>query len=761
MTYASDVTGTRAHRVGYYIAIAGITERLATHDMTDHGLSGTYLPVIVRDSVRGSMQRLDKMRHIVTPGTLGFSVFEHPTYVDQLQDILRRRGGTETTLASEISATGAAITLGSGTNTYADGTVIHIDREAITLGSHVAAGAYSGCTRGANGTDPIAHRAGAKISDAPRHWLDRKVTLYGVNLDTGTESALRSGVISSPLRFTNGVYPIQATDLMTHFNRTCLSGWQTTRVEKIEYVALAVGGNNVAGMRFYLADPRQLVDDAFVAIEVNGRRGVYYVESGHLDTSTGYIGIACGWGGSAWVGGDLITAADLGFESPNQNASFVDVTLRQIGRYSDWPMFVALQAMTSRAGDSENGTFDILAGRAVDFDSGGDLVEKRVGAGLPETWIESDVGDAGSWNVAIPSIAGKVTGFIDKPVRLIDFLTDEILWRAGGFAYVDGSGVFKFQRYEPRTTRSTLSSLGKDVIGEVVDTWDAEDEIPGKALIKGNYDVASGEFLRTVEVTWEDTAGIYREHGKDRSLLEIESKSLVIGGETSLPPATLGAAAPVHPVALMMMLDRMRMWSLNAGRRHRLRLPWSESTNVVIGATLSLTDDRVPDLEGGSGVTARPVIVTGVDQKYSEGYLEAEVEELPTGVQWAPSAYVSSFSTVTITLDTTGPEASMHDGSPGLDFPDGAQIRIYDASASPPYTSSFTATIASTTATTIVLTGAPGTPPAAGDRITIEDGIPGDTGNTNAAGADVEDFAFAADSSYEVGSGDRAGPKWG
>ncbi len=747
MTYESDVEGGRTHRVGYYVAVDGIASRLATHDMGDFGLSGTYLPVITEGSLRGGGTRLDRARGIVLPATFGFSMAD----TSAVRAIIRRRGGTEDTLELAINSTQALIETGSGSQTWADGTVVHIGREAITLGTWSGgSGGYGSSVRGAHNTLAYPHLAGAVISDAPRHWYDRRAVLYAVNLDTGTEQAIRAGVISSVPKFENGLWQVEVTDLMTVLNRPIMHGWDEVPVESVATQTVTVNGSDTDGVRMQLSDYRQIQDDGFIAISYRGRVGVYYVYSGDLNTSN-YVDVS----NTSWRAGDVIA-----FDGDNglAAAGSGEVSVRQVGRYSEAPWAVALQVMLSIVGDGTNdATWDVLPGRSYVTTTTEDLSAKRVGAGIPAAWVASS--GAGTWNTHMGAGGeGTITGIIDEKQRLFDFLTNEILWRSGGFAYISVDGKLSFQLYKPAHIRAGVDTLGRDELGHVVSVWDAEDEVPGRAELECNYIIGQG-YQRKVEVIWEDNADLYGEHGRDQNHIRLQTKSLWVDGTGVMLPGVALATQPMPVTSVLLMLDRLRSRVLVGGRRARVRLPWTKHVDTVIGKQYSLTDDRMPDLEGGSGVTSRVYEVVGVDMDFQSGFIEAELEEVIAGAAIAPSCIVGSYASTTITIDTTGPEAGMYDSNPGSDFAADWVVRIYDASASPPYSSSTTATISSVTASTIVLTSTPSPTPAAGDIVTVEDGA--DSGNTNADGADVQDFAFGADSSFTVGSPARDGPKWG
>lgn len=108
--------------------------------------------------------------------------------------------------------------------------------------------------------------------------------------------------------------------------------------------------------------------------------------------------------------------------------------------------------------------------------------------------------------------------------------------------------------------------------------------------------------------------------------------------------------------------------------------------------------------------------------------------------------------TVRVNLDTTGTEADLFDTNPGQDFPLNCSVRIYDASASPPFSVSEVQQVVEVGDDYLMLDDAPSTfTMAAGDLVVLENSA--ETGNTNAAGGDVQDHLFQANDSDVIDSG--------
>jgi hypothetical protein len=173
-------------------------------------------------------------------------------------------------------------------------------------------------------------------------------------------------------------------------------------------------------------------------------------------------------------------------------------------------------------------------------------------------------------------------------------------------------------------------------------------------------------------------------------------------------------------------------------RKVRFQLPWKQHLTVKPGYVFKLTDDRLPDFAGSEGISQRTHEVTAANPDPQSGSLEVEAEEIPKGYLVAPSALVASYSSGTLTLNTS---TDFHGSEPGFDFMVGGIIRVFDASASPPFSVSNTEAILGLTASSITVSWGGAFTPASGDLIVLE--YSAATGSTAAnTGADAPDHLF-------------------
>ena len=727
MTYVTDIAA-RTHDVGYYVAFEGIATRLSTHDLT--GLvAGTFLPVLLAPP-RGSANRLDRERGLILPG--GFSVQAADN--SSLRTLIARRGGTEDKLSLSLSKTATAITLSKGN--YATGTTIYVDRETITLGTK-SGNVYNFSARGVQSSQARPHGAGTVVSDRPRYWLGRRAQMFAVNLATGTTQAIRTGILSQSPRFVNGSWSLEFIDLQRELNRRIFHGWSPQKV-------VARGGQDYPTLAFLLdvGDARHFADgdNAYVRVQQEEGIQVYSLESGHVDRTNNHLTLELD---------NLVHAT----ESDRTLDVRPGADVQQVCLFTADPAHAALMMMLSDLGDASNhATYDVLPGVSPALTSStGDIVGKRVGAALPSSWV-----DVTAWEALEGAAFGPATFYLDDPMSLLEFLVREVAWRLGGYVYVNDSGQISFRRYLPALPAAALPAITtSDLRVPNVSTVDDESEVLGSAVMKCNWDPELRQHMLRVETSWLDTFPLY---GEGRPSLELESRSLWVGQASPSPLVS----APGSSLQIVAALDRLYSRSRNGVRRHSMALLWNKHLDALPGWTFAFTDGRVPNLEGSLGVTARQLECVAVHPDYATGQIALEAEEKPQGWLVAPVGIITLVSAQDLfDLESS---ADYYDGNPASDFPVGATVRIYGASASPPFSASGTAVILSVQdpgQIELTATFGGGFTLAAGDLVCLESSA--NTGNENTTGADVQDHLFMvdADDLIDAGTGsERDGTRW-
>lgn len=741
MTYTTDIA-VDSHDVGFYLTFDGIETMIGTQDFNaTHGISGTFLPQLDVNSLGTCSRTLNRETHIVEEDALSFSVFSTP----ETLDLFRRRGGTTTRLATGVTWSATTIVLLSATNTYANGATIYAGRETITLGTHGGSGSYTGCTRGAHGSERIALDDGTIISDVPRFWWTRGVSLTAVNLGTGTTKALWFGSLSDAPTYSDGRLVFSTTGRMNDYlMRPIATGWTDYKPASIERPSASV-------VRCVFADTRDQYQfassegESFVRMEIEGKTGIFWFDdadltSTHLDIDLNNAvpaGVIFGGGGGyqTTFGINFLPEAD---ENP-------DVTLRQIGIVQGRCGHVALKVALSINGDIANSDpWDCLPGVAPNASSETAVWRRRMGAGLPESRV-----DVSAW---LDILGGKPSDlyWMTEAKNLGDFLAGELMWRTGAYALVDDTGRLSVQSYAPVSVRGSLTTYDAEavLIAAEVSGRDDEQGAPARARIQANYNPITGDYLRTLDIVWFDDAPIYDRDGS----LEISSTAV-----------RLGTGADDY-ASIEASFDRVRSRRIHSGRRMAYRVPWRFHEILQPASRIAVTDSRMPDFEGSTGITARTVEVVSVTYDFAGLFLIVELEEIPRGWIWAASGIVRSWSSPTLTLN----DIALNAGGPGVaankatEFPYGAPggaIRVYDASASPPFSVSTTAlTITGVSGDALTTSGTPSFTPAAGDLVVMSFGD--DDATANDIGAFTRDMAYSANDDGTL-TGGVVGPKWG
>ena len=211
------------------------------------------------------------------------------------------------------------------------------------------------------------------------------------------------------------------------------------------------------------------------------------------------------------------------------------------------------------------------------------------------------------------------------------------------------------------------------------------------------------------------------------------------------------------------MLERIKQRQIDSSHKIKVILPWQFYFKTLVGEYLNVTDSRLPSHRDSSSLNANFEVV-GRDVNVSDGTIIVDLEGVQSGVLVAPSLEVQSYNAGTseVTINNSGNlgDTVLYDEKAANDFPKTCLVRIWRVGANFSTYEDNTCDLASVD-NVLVLKSTPTISPAAGDIITILDGD--DTDNLNDVGADVQDFAFGANSSFQVGTGSylRDSSRWG
>lgn len=728
MTYADD-TAADFHRVGFYIRFRGIPTRISTHDPANHANwnpSETFAATLVGDSLSGFRETLARESSVVEQGGFTFEVMA----TDAMVSLFRRRGGTEDLLNGSVTAGGTTLTVVD--NLAPTSGVAYLDRETVNITGF--SGSDRTVTRGYEDSVAVPHATGAVLSDVPRFWYTRRFTVFAVYLDTGTETELYTGSLDKSPEFRDGRFSFSGIGVINSYLMRPLH----TGFRPVESSGPAVVDGNALDIPF--DSTSGLLSPGYYRI--SGSSGEVIAGGFQLGLTPTVTATEVSIPAVSYVSGTVPSLLDLAGDK---------LTLEQVTVPVGTPGEIAQQVMVSVEGDQTNGYWDWLVGERADV-SGSDELHRdlRMGAGIPAADI-----DTATFNTIVTDY--EVATWLDEEITLGEFLTSEVLFRAGGYVYVTPAGVLTFKEYTSNAIRAGLTAYTTaDVLTSSVLATDDETGGIGRVVFQCNYRPSTREFLRSIELVFRDDRALYGDVGAS---LSKRSKSINVAasGEGIEMPWLFTTSTDLTEIEST--FDRQRARQSWAGRRMALRLPWRLHNTFTVGYRFSWSDDRMIDHEGGSSVSGRYYEVTGRTLDMGTGEVAVECDEVPSGTLLCPSAFVSSWDggTITATLDTS---TDLHDSAPGSDFAQTWMATFYDASVN--FTVSDTVVVKSVTSSTIEFNSAPslsgGAGPAAGDLIVLAQSD--DTTYTNDVSADVEDFAFAADASYTVGASSNTGPRW-
>jgi hypothetical protein len=713
VTYADDIQSDDVD-ISYRIRFAGIEQPLSQRVLSGH------LAALV--DVSAGEARLDRRRSVVRPA--GFSA--QLLASDDVLAYFSRRGGVETLLPVALDRVPTTVTVTP--NAYADGQTIYVDRETIVLGTEtgMGTGVYAGCTRGAFGSVAAAHPINAIASSKPRYWRRRPAYLEAISHPSGSIGGVLGGVLSESPEVIDPGLRLEFLDVMTELNRPVCTGWNSSTVESV-----TAGSPLGAGWTIKVADIRRFKSTnsskGFIRIRRSGSEGDFAIydmqDALAINVADREIYLRAG----------RLVAATVPVDDMRSDPLEAQMVLMLYGD----PSQVALQLMLSDLGSGSG--FDVLPGTDP---QGVDVPRQRMGAGLTSAQVDVD-----GWRNEINQepVPGRPNTFtpvqpmrllIDEETRLIDVLSQEILWRIGGYVYADNQGRLALQKYEAATPSGNLPLFDADSYGQAAIRYrDDESEVISRVSFESAYDYAQRSFRRRDDVLFGESSRIY---GEETSSASFAAKSLVVG--EVLPSPLSSPPMPVY--ALELAADRMASRTLRGVERFPVRLPWRYS-GLGIGGRLLVTDARMPNGTGGRGFTEVQAEVIGEKWDLPQVEKQLLLEVLKRGWLIAPSAMVLAGSTTTV-LNLSGALAIDSD-TPARDFAVGWRVQVYSSDAT--FATVNLRTIDAVTDTAITLGDALTFTPTTSTIVVLANAS---SAALNQWGAGVYDHAFLADDDDEV-----------
>lgn len=738
MSYQTTIENKKSQDFMFYVEFAGISTKLTTHKTS---LFTDYIECMKLENISNITSRLDRHAGFIQPSALTFEAFDS----DDVRNFVSMIGGTETALDQDLDET-STVLYASYTG-YSNNQLIYCGTETLRVNGAWFSGSYN-VTRAMYGSKARANVAGEIISSKPRHWLSRGVKLYCVDRQTNETQLIASCILSSSPAFDSGKWGFEAIDIMTDLNRSLLSNFRPQ-----ESISIEKGGE-------LTSDFMKTNVLKFKVQDINNFALNHYSDHASIKISSGD-----NWAIFSTYGTDAldvpnsniyVSIANPVYQSKDYDTSFYDellesqeATLTTVLQVSGSIAYATLQLILSRYGDQSNTDYDVFAGVPEQTNAESeDISLKRIGAG-----IDSDTVD-------IPSFLSmgeeRINTIIDEPIPLFEFIKNEILWRAGGYIHVNNEGKIAFKKYSPIAIRSLVERVDEDdiLVANTGSVYDESSRI-AKAIFNCNFYPERG-FLKHLEIRFSGEAQLY---GELRSNIEFNSKSLWIGSSNGVDSPYLKKSL----LDIQIMLERIKQRQIDSSHKIRIILPWQFYFKTLVGEYLNVVDSRLPSHNSLDTLDANFEVV-GRDVNAADGTIIIDLEGVPTGVLVAPSLQVQSYNagTFEITINNSGSlgDTVLYDEKAANDFPKTCIIRIWRVASDFSTYEDNTCDLASID-NALVLKFSPSTNPVSGDIITILDGD--DTGNLNDVGADVQDFGYGADSSYQVGSGSylRDGSRWG
>ena len=274
----------------YYLTIEGIPV-IWTEQALGLTLPTGYTSEVAALSLESAAigtEQIDRQRGVAMSAPFGFKLIDNATVWAYLS-----RWSLETRITAQADHNDATLTVDDTAGWPASGS-LHIGRELVTYSGKTSK-SFTGCTRGVCGY-AYTHRVGTSgqtVTDTPRYWLGRGVTLWakpcdasgavpGTALATDAVEVWRGRITSMPARHRDG-FAFQAEQLDRLLDNP-LAGKITGKIQ-------SVGG-------YYAVD---LSDKAIITLSLSDAAALATWYTATLDI----------WAGSGKAQGDLVTGAAI------------------------------------------------------------------------------------------------------------------------------------------------------------------------------------------------------------------------------------------------------------------------------------------------------------------------------------------------------------------------------------------------------------------------------------------------------------------
>jgi len=653
MTYSTQIAD-RDQEILYLLKIDGVDRYFMAGPVVgstwdDSAYGNTHGSLTILHNVIGMPQvsggEVDYKKFQVTDTTLSFAL-ANSAYLETLfsrrltpQQMEKYVGGDMTTSTTDV-------TVGDTSNMSADD-YLYVGRECVKISS-VTSGTRLSIARGQLGTRAEPHRAGVLFSTSPRRWLDVRVHLVlGIKERDGSwvfyDPALTCWIDNSP-SFQNGLWRIRCSNSIRHFDRQVHTGFRQSSVleASIGYNAYydVVYSLYLDSIETFLEPSDYDYQTPGILIEASQQKGCFAIYDIATSGDDEYVQIdqnapnvlaneTEGWPFHKWleqVGEIVVTMDDErvvaeGLKArvvyPQKNGWGTDTTNPDRCPSSN-PALAALRLMLSDEGDGSNHIdYDRIPGQPATETT--ELI--RGGAGLTTDDVDVDAWEEAA-EQSFPS-HGWIGG---EQESLVDILTDDVCPMLCGYLYVTRAGKLSIKLYEQAAcgaaVTATLTTSNTDHREVKDNAIDDETLLVATVEISGGYDWGKKKFNTLFPVHYEEAEELYDNRA---NVLEIRSR--------------FAAAAYEEVVTLA------DAWHARWGQGaivHEVSAPWT--THLVMPAdNVRYTNPRLPDYEGGEGISGVLCEVVSAAQDLQRRRCKLKIAQRDTAKMIAPSAYLGSY----------------------------------------------------------------------------------------------------------------------
>lgn len=651
-----------------------------------------------------------------------------------LRNIFRPRSRRSTWLAQNLEVGEYTMLVGSVTGLTSP---LYVDGETFSWSSTFGTQILLDLTRGLYGTEQRFHAGGttngASVYQYPPSWVGRRVSLLGYFSSTAADVLGTWRVESAPRYLGNDRWEISCGSVADEIAKLKVGVGIAPAEFDPPYrdpngdLAFAL---SQASMRY--AFPNSSIASYWVRVESPG--GLRFLAQ---------VGLVAG--GTVTVIKDTIGGYYGHKVDKEVEAQPGDLwTLTPVFILTGYAVAVMLlQILTSRLGDSTNGSYDNLPGSQRTEWGGPEL---RAGAGMLSTDIDTDsITDHAQYGIPW-------TYIIDGEQSLGDVLADFCL-ATNTVWYIDVSGRLAF-RSVATTSNEAGTTIDDDVLIEEPTVEWLEDETYPRLTVRCNYSPVTGDYETTLNVV--DVELQERSRGREESV-EIESRSIRITEHGQPDTVARGFALPgIERDAVRDMLRRIQTGNGRGRLMVHTRCTGQLWATSAIGQRVTIGVSSAPDFAGGN-TSSLSGIVVGRKPNYDDGTVDLEIEAQDKLYVIAPCMAVTAISvgppyvlTLSGTLTGTG---DMDDGV--NQFAVGDTVYVWDMSGN----TFASRTVTASAWTSVTLSSAPGFAVAVGDLVFHPIQTGATSTYTNAAGYTRIDFLYQMPDN-ENGSGVDFVTRW-